>query len=533
MIFRDAEEFFVEAIESVLAQTYPRIELLLCDDGSRDASTEIAQRIAADHPGAVRYLEHAGHAHRGMSSTRNLGVKSARGDLVAFLDADDVWESGHLSHEVALLLAHPDAALVCGQDIAWETWRDAEQEDRCSPLSWPPGVVVPPPRMLAALLRRGEFRTPTCNLLVRREALEAVGFSEEQFRGMFEDQVLLVKLYLTQSCVISGSRTARYRQHAGSATAHATHARSYRSGAPSPSHEAFLRWLDQLPQVQDPGASEEIRALVRAALLPYQPGPARKRRLRSAVRAVVPPGARQLVRGAGRRLRALEPVRMGSLRRLSPVSRGFGFDRGLPVDRYYIEQFLASNAHAIAGRVMEVGDSAYTRRFGGSQVTRADVLNVDPGHPETTIVADLAVAHEIPADSFDCLVITQTLHLLYDLPAAVRTLQRILRPGGTVLATFPGISPLSTDRWSETWYWALTPLAAKRLFGEVFGPENVEVAAFGNVLTSVAFLEGMATSELRRRELSFHDPQFPMLVTVRAFRPVPQPPAPDSAAGPS
>lgn len=226
-----------------------------------------------------------------------------------------------------------------------------------------------------------------------------------------------------------------------------------------------------------------------------------------------------MLRGAAQRAHSLGPVRMGSLRRVTPLSRQFGYDRGLPVDRYYIERFLAENAHAISGRVLEVGDSAYTRRFGGQRVTQADVLNINAGDPETTIVADLAEGQGIPSTSFDCLVITQTLHLLYDLSAAVRTLHRILRPGGTLLATFPGISPISTDRWAQTWYWSLTPLSATRLFGEVFGADNVEVLAYGNVLTSVAFLEGMASRELRRNELETHDPQFPMVVTVRAYRP--------------
>jgi SAM-dependent methyltransferase len=212
------------------------------------------------------------------------------------------------------------------------------------------------------------------------------------------------------------------------------------------------------------------------------------------------------------------------LRRLTPLSRQFGYDRGLPVDRFYVERFLGRNAHVIAGRVLEVGDSAYSRRFGGERVTHQDVLNVTTGQPETTIVADLAAGDGIPAESFDCLVVTQTLHLVYDLAAAVRTLHRALKPGGTLLATFPGISPISTDQWAESWYWALTPLSASRLFGDVFGGDNVEVRADGNVLTTVAFVEGLATAELRTHELEANDPQFPMLVTVRAYRPMPPSP---------
>lgn len=226
----------------------------------------------------------------------------------------------------------------------------------------------------------------------------------------------------------------------------------------------------------------------------------------------------RLARGVVRRARTRVPVRFGSLRRLTPVSREFGYDRGEPVDRHYIERFLADNADLIKGRVLEIGDSTYSRRFGGSEVARQDVLNIDAGHPETTIVADLAAGDGVPSETFDCLVITQTLHLIYDLRAAVANLHRALVPGGTLLTTFPGITSLSNDRWAKTWYWALTPLAARRLFGDVFGSDNVEVTAHGNVLTSVAFLEGLAARELRREELDLHDPQFPMLITVRATR---------------
>src|SRR3954470_11220225 len=128
MIFFDAEEFFEEAIASVLAQTHSPIELLLCDDGSTDGSTAIARRWARSHP-AVRYLEHAGHAHRGMSSTRNLGIAAAQGDLAAFLDADDVWEKDHLHHDVSLLLSRPEAGMVCGQAVDWHSWRDPGTPD--------------------------------------------------------------------------------------------------------------------------------------------------------------------------------------------------------------------------------------------------------------------------------------------------------------------------------------------------------------------------------------------------------------------
>src|SRR3954464_13137380 len=182
-----------------------------------------------------------------MSSTRNLGIAAARGDLVAFLDADDVWEKDHLDHDVSLLLRHPDAGLVCGRAVDWRSWQDPQALDTVSPLPWPPGVIVPPPRMLTALLRRGDFRTPTCSLLVRKQVLQAGGASEPQFRDLYEDEVLLAKLHLTQPAVISGFRTARYRRHAASSTARAMRDGRYHPTLPNVSSEAFLRWLHDLP----------------------------------------------------------------------------------------------------------------------------------------------------------------------------------------------------------------------------------------------------------------------------------------------
>lgn len=209
---------------------------------------------------------------------------------------------------------------------------------------------------------------------------------------------------------------------------------------------------------------------------------------------------------------------MGDLRRLEPVSREFGFDRGTPIDRHYIERFLAAHSGDIRGRVLEVGDDSYTRRFGGARVGVSDVLNVRPGGG-TTIVSDLSSGAGIPDDAFDCLVVTQTLHLLWDVAAGVRTMLRVLKQGGVLLLTVPGtISQIERGQWRTTWYWGFGPLAVQRLFGEIFGPENVEVTVHGNVLTSTAFLQGLSAEELKPAELELNDPLYPLLITVRALK---------------
>ena len=211
-------------------------------------------------------------------------------------------------------------------------------------------------------------------------------------------------------------------------------------------------------------------------------------------------------------------VDLGDLRRPEPISRQFGFDRGLPVDRYYIERFLEAQARHIRGRTLEVGDDTYTRRFGNDRVVRSDVLHVSPGTREATIVADLTDGAGIPSESFDCIILTQTLHLIFDVQAAIATLHRILAPGGVVLATVPGISQIDRGRWRDTWFWSFTVASMTRLFGERFGDANVEVTYAGNALAAVAFLEGLATDELREDELLVLDDAYPVCVAVRAVK---------------
>jgi SAM-dependent methyltransferase len=209
----------------------------------------------------------------------------------------------------------------------------------------------------------------------------------------------------------------------------------------------------------------------------------------------------------------------GDLRRVTPISRAFGFERGRPVDRYYIEHFLARHAGDIRGRVLEVGDHQYTRQFGGERVTQSDVIDINASSPHVTIVADLTQAEHIPADSFDCFIFTQTLQFIFDLKAAVGTIHRILKPQGVLLASFPVISQIcryDMDRWGD--YWRFTNAAVWRLLAEVFPPEQVHVAAHGNVLAALCFMHGLSCEDLSQEELEYHDPDYQIVITARAVK---------------
>ena len=224
---------------------------------------------------------------------------------------------------------------------------------------------------------------------------------------------------------------------------------------------------------------------------------------------------------AGARVPPIGEVDFGDLRRLQPVSRQWGLDRGRPVDRHYIEAFLQANARDIRGRVLEAGDSTYTRRYGHDRVEQADVLHVSADAPGATIVADLGQADHVASDLFDCIILTQTLHLIYDVAGAMGTLHRILRPDGVLLLTVPGITQTTDETWRDSWFWSFTQVSLERVTREAFGDATYRIGCHGNVLAATCFLQGIAADELTARELAALDTDFPVTLTLRAHKPGP------------
>ena len=524
LIFFNEERFLEEAIDSVFAQTRRDWELLLVDDGSTDASGGIARRVAEGWPGRVRYLEHPGHSNLGRSAARNLGLQHARGRFVAFLDGDDVWLPRKLERQTALMDSRPEVGMIYGSTELWHDWTgdplDAGR-NLVPDLGVALDVPLEGPVYLARMLERQSRSPCTCSMLLRRETARSVGGFEAMFRGMYDDQAFVAKVCLSAPVLASGECWDRYRQRPDScyAVAKAT-------GEDRSARRFFLGWLKTYlttRAIADPLLASSLRKETNA--LPREKAAATVSGLRGLARRIVPSSVRRAARSVLRRGTAVPPpgrVDFGDLRRLSPIGRRWGKDRGtLPIDRYYIERFLAGHRADIRGRVLEVGDDTYTRRFGSDAVVQRDVLHAVPGNPNATIVADLARAGDrLPAASFDCAILTQVLHVIGDPAAAVAAVHRALRPGGVVLATFAGLSQVSRwdmERWGD--YWRFTTLSARRLFESTFPPELVSVVPYGNVLTAIAFLHGLAAEELRPEELDYDDSDFQVLVAVRALRP--------------
>lgn len=226
IIFLNGEKYIAEAIESVLAQTFTDWELILVDDGSSDGATGIARRYAAANPDRIFYTEHPGHENRGMSASRNAGIRLARGTYVAFLDADDVWLPERLAHHVELLEAHPDVTMSMGPTLLWSSWTTADRARRRpwlaadipTELGLPVRQVLDAPIVAIGFLEKHGGNVPgICSLLVRRDHILAVGGFEDSFRTLYEDQVFFFKICLKYKVIATDRILDHYRQHPDSA----------------------------------------------------------------------------------------------------------------------------------------------------------------------------------------------------------------------------------------------------------------------------------------------------------------------------
>ncbi len=500
--------FLDEAIDSVRAQTRPVDEVIVVDDGSDDNPAAVVERYAG-----VKLVR---QPNLGLAAARNTGLHAATGTYIGFLDADDRLRPTMVEVNLRALERDPDLAFVYGAyAFVDEAGRQLSEVALCGP------GIDPYAGYLSSNLV-GMHGT----VLYRREfVLDEGGFDTSL--PAVEDYDLYLRLARKHGVAAQDEVLADYRRHGNNMSNDlafmleavlAVHDRHRTAAASRPDwQDAFRRgresWqayyvrkqVAQLARARTRSdMTEEIGRTLRVArLAPKATGRALLGRLKRKVLA--------------KRRRKID---FGDLRRTSPVSSVFGYDRGKPVDRHYIEAFLEANRADVRGRVLEIGDGVYTRRFGGDRVERSDVLNRYEGHPGTTFVGDLCDGENLPSDAFDAIVLTQTLHLLFDMPKAVETLWRVLKPGGTLLVTVPWISSIDRGEWGGDWCWSISPKALEHLLSGPFPPGSTGVRCYGNVLSATAFLYGLAEHELSQAELDVHDAFCPVLVAGRAVKPL-------------
>ncbi|HEU4703256.1 MAG TPA: glycosyltransferase [Conexibacter sp.] len=473
-----------EAVQSVLAQTRQDAEILIVDDGSDDPVTR--HLLASYRRPRTRIIR---TANRGLPAARNTGLEEARGRYVSFLDADDLFAPRFLEATVGLLEADDSLAFASCWLTAFGARQFSWQPERCD-FPW--------------LLAEDTVCTAAP---VRRDALLAIGgFDERPGLAGYEDWALAVDLverghrgeivpeplfrYRIRRDSMS-SETSRPRNHMRVfETMLEKHADSYAAHAPGvlaaiseriAALEAQMPgdppprpqldgepWRTAIPRLERHrcGLEQALEEALAAAAEPHGAGDAGHERSGEA-----PDGP--------------APVAWGSLRRLEPVSRVWGLDRGQPVDRYYIEGFLERHAADVRGDVLEVKDPGYVKRFERGAHSFA-VLDVAAHNEQATLVADLTQPDSLPAGAFDCIVLTQTLQLLFELETAVANLHRALAPGGVLLVTAPCVSRIDYESGVTADFWRFTAASAHRLFAQRFGADGVAVQALGNVLACTA-----------------------------------------------
>ncbi len=505
-----------DALDSVVSQTVPADEIVVVDSGSLDAP----ETVVARYPG-VRCVR---QANSGLSSARNTGLRLVTSDRVLFLDADDTLTPDAVERNLACFREHPDAGFVYGGHVRVDATLKPLSRPSYSPIG---------PRPHADFLYGNLVGMHAAVLYDRAKLLAAGGFDTRLPRC--EDYDAYLRMARKHGIASHPGTVALYRIHGGNMSADSREMLRWvervralereRGLATDAERRAWAagrrEWRDYYAdEIIDRGSGAgwllRLGGLFNAMRI--SPAHTARRVLRRVERGLPPTLAASLRRIVGRpQSFPRGSVRLGDLDSVQPISLDFGFDRGTPVDRYYIERFLSEHAADIRGRALEAGDASYCERF-GSGITHQDVLHVRPGHPQATIVGDLVQPGVLPDSAFDSMVLTQTLHLIYDMRAAVDSMYHALKPGGVLLLTVPGISPIDRGEWSGAWCWSLTVASATRLFGERFGAAQVSVAAHGNVYAATCFINGLALEEVDRAKLDYHDPSYPVIVTVRARR---------------
>lgn len=460
-------------IDSIREQTYPNIEIVVVDGG---VTSPIGVTTAEPDVRVVRLSAASTPAQR------NAGFAEAKGTVIAFLEAGERLEPDGIESGLRELAAAPDAALAVGRCGVLRPYHDDAE--------FPQQPVITNDAY-RTLLRLNPVVTSGAALF-RRAVLEREGGFDDTLT-VLSDYELLLRVARTnpvafhRRTVISSSAPDPFAEHPELAIAELSEIlcrqlvdANERPEAALGLRLAYSAWGDRLGVRLSPGGQPDDLAAADVETLP-------------------PVGQ----------------IGFGDLRRLLPITRNFGYGRGTPVDRHYIEAFLDEHRSDVRGRVLEVQEDDYTRRFGADQVTVREVLSLLPGNPRATIVADLARPQQFTPASFDCAIVTQVLHLLPDPRPAIRTLHRILRPGGVALVTVPGISQVE---WAESWHWSFTVLSAQDVFHHAFGRANVSVKAYGNVLAATSFLWGLAVEDLEPSELDVHDPNYQVTIAVRAVK---------------
>lgn len=550
--FLNAAKYLPQAIDSVLRQTFSAWELILVDGGSNDDSVAIAKHYQTERPDQIRVLEHAGATTLGIFSSRIWGAEAAHALILALLDSDDEWHPQFLERHYAIyqhVFAERPGMVYCPVAYWWE-------DAACAAQSYVQPIPAPglhePPTLLIPFLEDGYQRSAANSavMIARELVLQAKPLIGTANEGMVEDQYLWSCLLTRMPVFVNPEPLVRYRQWGGS-----TCSTTIKTDKAKALREVHLRWLrehlrtsyhgdqqgellqrvTQLAQREYPfseqpqlehapapsispcrQAIQRGKRLLRDLIKPHLPEKS-YRRLQQAYRVghdlfwFAPNAAQTPLRRTFRLIK----TRIRFAVKIAPLSEQWGYDRGVPLHRHFLDQFLREFADDIRGHCLEFQENSYTTKFGGLRVTAIDILHKEAGNAAATIVADLTQPNQIPSNRFDCIICTHVLHIVAELDVFIAELHRILKPDGVLLVAVPHIS-MNGLEWHELW--RFTPEGLQTVLAKSFDSEAMTLRAYGNSLTAAGELRGVVTEEFTASELNTHDPRFASEICARAVK---------------
>lgn len=503
----NAESFLAETLESILSQTYQQWETIIVDDCSTDKSLSIAGEYANRYSDKIKVVKIPFESSKGASYARNYGLTLANGQYINFADADDLMLPDKLMQQVKVLDEYPNVGWVIGNVTYFEEQKDKER--RVLHHSTYRGIAIginTSPLPFDGFIR--DFSSTPCPIatLIRREVLDQIEGWNNQFRMNFTDQVLYAKIVLNFDTYVMSEIVALYRQHENSSTNRGLKSKEFFNN-----QLKYWNWLDDYVQ----GYREKLTP---DTLLFIQQSK------KNAYNILHTPDQLSLSQKIGRKLITIiqkisglndipEYARRLQYRQIEPLSELWGWNRGIPLCIHYVNEFMHEFASDIRGHCLEFQNDDYTSKHGGKQVTMLDILHVDDNNPKATIVTDLTKDNPIPDNTFDCIICTHVLHVIYDLEKVVSELYRILKPGGILLVAVPTVS-MCDPTWHELW--RFTEEGLRRTLQSSFMPDQIITRSYGNSLTAAGQIRGFATQEYSKAELAFHDLRFCLEVCARA-----------------
>ncbi|HEU5148696.1 MAG TPA: glycosyltransferase [Chryseosolibacter sp.] len=521
--------FLADAITSVQRQTYSNVEIVVIDDGSCDDTEKVARSFVN-----VRYHW---QSNAGLSAARNAGIKRSNGSYLVFLDADDVLYPNALEVNLRWLLKEPSWAFVSGGHDKVDEWLYPIE-----PREEPEGSI----RDHYVALLGGNYIGMHAAVMYRRTTFDT--FEYDTTLRACEDYDLYLKVAREHPIGNHAVKVAAYRRHGNNMSAnalwmlsqvlkvHARQRKNLRTDEERRAWRAGIRtWKQYYAQIiyhdvfckigtdESWPSMEAMKVMANCIPFKLKDYVIKKTRedLLAWLKRSLPDRMLRWFHKCGLYTQYTPPlgkIQPGDFDRVTPFSADFGFDRGGPIDRFYIEKFLSENQDRVRGKVLEIGDNAYTMKFGGNRVLQSDILHVDHSNTRATYIGDITHVPQIPTAEFDCIIFTQTLHLIYDFKSALKTCYRILKPGGCLLLTVPGISHIDKGEWRDYWLWSFTDTAIRKLMAETFNGSKVDVRTYGNVYVAAAFLYGVGLAEFRKEYLFHHDNSYQVIISAAAVK---------------